>query len=185
LLNDLIVRATKLANIHGRYEFAKELALGEIHRILESRDFAKNYIKVEWTAESLETCTTFNDLGFKKLVVCLQNDQRIDISERVDPESTTLSCVTTDCSVDDVKVTVKDGLITVSSLTPIIAIRGFYKPPIDPEDNWLVKEHPHIIVNFLRWQLLADIDANSANVGYMTYSRMLKHLEREKVLSGG
>ena len=182
MYDSIITAAQSMTNVRGRYDFSVAVLDLELERLMSVRDFASNYGKSEWLAKSdsvksVELC----DEGYKKLIVCLSDGTEKDITEQVYIESTALSCSRGDDN-DGFCVIINCGVIKIESSISIKAVRGLSKLPKSEIKKWFVREHPAVLTAFLRWQLLSDIDANSAGVAYNTYARLLLGLDKLKVV---
>lgn len=169
-----------MTNVRGRYDFSVATLDLELSRIICSRDFAESYGKSEWLAGGKTVnCVEVQCDEYKKLVVCLADGTSTDIADQVDTSSTDVGCPE---EQDGLAVSVSCGVITIRSEIAITAVRGLSKLPESEIKKWLVSKYPAIFTAYLRWQLLSDIEASSANVAYNGYIRLLETLSKLKVV---
>ena len=177
----IVKAAVALTNIRGRYAMSAALLDIEVARLAGLRDYAKNYGKSEWTADGQTVNTVELDNGeYKQLVVCLSDGTSQDITDQVSSSLTDLSCPSTDSS--GLQVSVKCDIITITSEVPIVAVRALYKKSASESADWIVSDYPQLLTSYLRWQLLADIDARSSGVAYNVYQGLLKVFAKEETI---
>lgn len=176
----IIEAAQSMTNIRGRYDFSTAVLDIELSRIINSRDFAASYGKSEWLAgDKTVNCVEVQSDEYKKLVVCLADGTSEDIASQIDSSNTDVECPV---DTKGLSVTVSCGVISIRSDVAIVAVRGLSKLQESEIKKWLLKEHSAVFVAYLRWQLLADIEANSANIAYNGYVRSLAALSKLKVV---
>jgi len=176
----IIRQTTDVTNIRGRYKVSVVLLDGEVHRILHSRKFAANYGRAEWlSSDDNTTCLEFCDEDYHKVVICFVDGTREDISKEVAGARLDLKCT----SKTGIKITSRCGVLTIETDKPISAVRAIYRKSEKENIQWLVDEHPHVLIAFLKWQLLTDIDAKASAVAYNVYVQLLDHLNKLEVVT--
>lgn len=180
MYKEIIGKAVDITNIRGRYTTSAALLDLEVERILGSRDFASSYGKSEWLAEG-KTYTEIEvqEGEYKKMVVCLEDGSMHDITDQVSTSNMTVGCP----KIKSLTISISCGIISISSEIPIIALRSIYKKSMKENKEAFISEHSSMLVAYLRWQLLGDIDAKSSALGYNMYIQLLRNLSKLPVVT--
>lgn len=180
MYESIIKKAGDITNIRGRYKSSAALLELEVSRILGSREFAFSYGRSEWLSDGMIVREVEVDSGdYKKLVVCLEDGSSHDITSEVSGDNFDISCQKN----KSLTISESCGIITIKSETPIIAIRSIYKKSENESMTNFVRDNEALLISYLRWQLLSDIDAKSSAVGYNTYIGLLANLQKSGVVT--
>ena len=176
----IIKEAGDITNIRGRFKFSAALLSSELHRILNSKKFARNYGRAEWlnTTQGVVNSVELEDQDYYKLVLCLDDGSNVDISDRLKLSNSPVGCAKN----KSLTITRNCGIILIKSEIGIKAVRSIYRLSDKENERWLMQDHKHVFVAYLRWQLLADIRADNANTAYADYIRLLQHLDNLEVM---
>lgn len=176
MYDEIIADVAAVTDIRGRRRASAVLLEIEIDRILGAKQFAQSYGKSEWLAGTDTFKNVELDSGdYKKLMVCFEDGTHEDIASKVSGSSTEVSCPSTS---DGLTITESCGIITLKSDKNITAVRSLFKLPASENRKWVVENHKSMLVAYLRWQLLGDIDAKSAGIAYNTYSGLLRNMSK-------
>lgn len=180
MLKAIIKKAEDITNVRGRYKFSAALVLGEVSRIVSSRKFALNYGRAEWLAADSKSVNSIEiqEMKYEKLVLCLIDGSTLDIVDAVKASNLSTKCIKN----KSLTITRTCGIISIDSQIGIKAVRSVYELSDSEKGDWLVRDRPQVLIAYLRWQLLADIQAANANVAYAEYVRQLQTLESLEIV---